>query len=181
MNNKKKSYIYLFRNNSTKGFSLVEVVMYVSILITILLIVSNSTLLMARAYSGLKISRDINESAVNILERVVRETRVSQSVNISESIFDNDSGVLSVSSMNESDEIESVKFYVENGNLKMMRNLTDLGALNKSNVNVKKMIFRYSDGAVSDLVKIEMELEGMVGGKVKSEVFYDSVVLRGGY
>ena len=161
------------------GFTLFETLIYISILAVLLSVISNTALLMTKAYSKIKSARDMNNSAFEIMERLTREIRWSASVNEDQSVFNSDNGILSLNAVNNEGGQIQEQFYLENENLIMTQNGANPTVLNSENMQVKKMIFNLATTSVSSLVKIKFELEGKGDSQTKN--FYNSAVLREGY
>ncbi|MBU1557540.1 hypothetical protein KKC45_01105 [Patescibacteria group bacterium] len=163
------------------GFSLLEVLIYVASLIFVLAIVTNTFLLMSKSYVGIKISQNINNSAINILERMTREIRWSSGVDSMNSVFNLNSGVLILNTVDNLGEIVEKQFYLENGSVMIKEGTDEPKSLNTGDVQVNKMFLVLGDSGVSTAIKIELEIEGSFRDKIKTKTFYDSVVMREGY
>ncbi len=163
------------------GFSLLEVLIYVSTLVLGLAIVSNTFLLMSKSYLGIKVSQNINNSAVSIIERMSREIRWSDSVNSGNSVFGSDSGVLALNTIDDLGVAVEKKFYIEGGVFKIKEGLEEAKDLSSGNVQINKLFLTLVDSGVSKMIKIETEIEGTFKGKTRTKTFYNSVVMREGY
>lgn len=170
---------YKLKTNS--GFSLIEMLIYVATLVLVLLIIINTTLLMAKAYSGMKISYDINNSAVNIMERVAREIRWSEDVNLAQSVFNLDAGILSLNSLDDLGGIVEKRFFIEGENLMFREAMEEANPLNINGIKVNRFFLTRVDLVRSKMIKIELELEGQLKDKIKTETFYNSIIMRESY
>ena len=65
--------------------------------------------------------------------------------------------------------------------LEILKNGALFGNLLVQNISLNKLIFRRITTAHSEAVKIEIELQDTRSKTAKTESFYDTVVLRGGY
>ena len=166
---------------TSRGFSLLEVLIYVSSLVLILAIVSNTFLLMSKSYLDIKVSQDINNSAVNIIERMSREIRWSNEVDSVNSVFNSNLGILVLNTIDDFGVSVEKKFYIENGILKIKEGFEEPKVLNTENVKVNKMFLVLADSGISKIIKIEIEIEGTVKNNTKIKTFYNSVVMREGY
>lgn len=164
-----------------KGFSLIELLVYISSLIIVLMIVINSLLLMSNSYASLKITQKINQTATGILNRIVLDTRWSKGLGGTGSIFNVDAGSLSLNVLDDNGDSTEVTFYLDGTDLKMKEGLSDPVVLNLPDVKVDKFFLNFVDTGISKLVKIELELSAERKGKIKTETFYDSVVMRESY
>jgi type II secretory pathway pseudopilin PulG len=160
----------------TKGFSLVEMVVYVSILAVVFVIVVNTLLIVSRSYSSIKISLDINNSATVSMERIISEIRKANSVNLVQSTFDSNPGRLVLNTVDNVGLPLIVDFYLEDDTLKLKEGGLFSGDLTDG-VDVTNLVFRRISNDTSEAVKIEMELSN----GSKNKVFYNTAVLRGSY
>ncbi|MFC1623665.1 prepilin-type N-terminal cleavage/methylation domain-containing protein [Patescibacteria group bacterium] len=163
------------------GFSFLEMIIYITILTIVLSLVINLTLLMTKSYSNIKVSHNINNSAISIMERLTREIRWSDSVNEGSSVFGSDLGILVLNTIDESEEIVETRFYEEGGDFKIKQGIADANVLNDDNVSINKFLLTKVDTGISEMVKIELVLEGGWKDKIKSETFYNSIILRESY
>lgn len=168
--------MHSLRHSHTKrGFSLLEMVVYVAILSFVMVVVVNVILALGASWNSLRVSRDINEAALVSLERMGRDIRKALDVDTGASIFASHPGVLVLSG---SPEIE---FSLEDGSLIIREDGIDLGALTKSTVDVTNLVFRFVSGSTHRGVRIEMTIEGARGKIVKTKNFYLFVTLRAPY
>jgi hypothetical protein len=164
--------------NSQKGFSLIELVIYIAVFSFTLSTTVAFTVLFLRSYGDLKISNNINNSAVVSLERMVREIRSAESVDLVQSILNTDQGRLVINTTDEFGEPLELDFYLSGGSLLLGKNGVYFGMLTRDGVSVDKLLFRVSNNGVSDIVKIEMDLTNNIGEKSKTETFSVSALLR---
>lgn len=160
----------------TKGFSLIEMIVYVSILSVIFVIVVNTLLIVSRSYSSIKISLDINNSATVSVERMIREIRKANSVNLAQSTLDSNPGRLVLNTTDDAGLPLIVDFYLEDDTLKLKEGGVFSGDLTDG-VDVTNLVFRSISNGTSEAIKIEMELSN----GSKNKIFYNTAVLRGSY
>jgi prepilin-type N-terminal cleavage/methylation domain-containing protein len=163
------------------GFSLIEMLVYVAILATVFILVVNTILVVTGSYSSIKSSNDLNNSALVSLERLVRETRQANSIDLVQSVFGAHPGRLVLNTTDKNNDPLVIDFYIENNQLKIKKNGVLSGALVRDNVIVDNLVFRNLSTTTSSSVKIEMTLSVSEGKVNKTEKFYSSVVLRGSY
>ncbi len=162
---------------SCAGFSLVEMIIYVGLLALVLVSLVNMLLGMARAYSYLKLSRHIQSSAVVALDRVIRDIRNAQSVNMPQSVLGASPGVLTLNTTTATSSSQTLQFYVSSGALRVKQDGGDLGPLTLSDVTVSNLIFRQMNTGISQAVKIELTLTA----GTHTANFYATAVLRDSY
>jgi len=167
----------IYTKSSLKnGYSLVEMLVYVSILSVLAVLVVNVIIVLGQSYGALKATRNVNSAAMTSLERTVREIRLSNSVDTVNSTFGTHPGRLTLSM-----GATTTEFYLDSGVFKVRQNGSDEGALTQDGTSVTNLVFRYITVGSIESIKIEMTLESTVGKSTKTENFYNFVVLRGSY
>lgn len=160
-----------------RGFSFIELVVYLGLLLLVMVSVFNMLSGMNRAYRYLKSSRQMQTSAVEGLDRMVREIRNAISVDVAQSTLDSSPGVLTLNTTTATSSAQVIKFFLTNGVLHVSQDSGDLGPLTLSDVTVSNLVFRHMNTGISEAVTIEMTL--LSGGK--SANFYATAVLRDSY
>lgn len=154
-----------------KGFSLVEMIVYISILSVMLLIIIEVVLSVTRSERVMRSARSVENSAVSALERINREVKFADSINVSESLFAANPGKLVVEKAD-----GPVEFYMENGRL-----MVDDGSpksLTEERAFVRDLkFFRYASDKAEG-VKTEIVIESGTSTYYKIEKFYSSSSLR---
>lgn len=167
--------------NKAQGFSLVEMVIYISIFALLAVVVINSFAVVIGSFNETRTNRDLLESGNSALERISREIRLAQSIDAAGSTFAVTPGILDLNSTDASNNPRTVTFAVSNGALNLTQNGTLTGNLLNDNVDVTSLIFRQITTTEGSAVKVEMVLEDQRGKARKSATFYDTVILRGNY
>lgn len=163
--------------NSKKGFTLVEMLVYVAILSVLSVVVINTSLSLARSYNSLKVSRNINSAAIISFERMTRDIRLATNVDTSTSTLNSHPGRLGL----EIGTATTSHYYLDGTTLRVIENGVDAGALTTGDVEITNLIFRTVTDNTLQAVKIEMTIESTLGNTTKTEKFYDFVTLRGTY
>lgn len=165
------------RRNSTTGFTIVEMIIYVSVLALILVGVVQMILAVSSTFNELRATRQLNRSAVVLLDRFVREVRDAESVVVDSSVFDTHPGELTISV-----EGTNVRFYVDGGVVKLDRGGAYEGDLTVPDVSATSFVFRRSTpGSISETIRLEVTLESISGSGSAIETFYTTAVMRGPY
>lgn len=165
------------RNSFKKrGFSLVEILVYIAIMTIVMVVVVNIIITIAKSNKQSFVYNNIKNSAISSLEKIIRETRASESFVIAMSGEE-----LTLNSRDENSLPKTVKFYLSNGLLKVDINGSYFGPLNINGTKVLSLNFKSIDAINSKAVKIEITIEGENKGFVNSEDFYSTVVLRNSY
>jgi len=168
--------------NWCRGFSAVEMIVYAAILSMVFIIVINTLLHISRSLNSFQATSDINDSTASFLERVVREIRMAESVNVAKSTLNSHPGKLVLNIRDEAGQIEESAFYISGDSLVLEKGGTSLGSLIDSNATTTNLIFRrFSNATSSSIVRVEVTFESQRGNTTKSETFFGAAVLRGSY
>lgn len=170
-----------FSKKNLGGFTLVEMLVYVAILAVIFVLAINITLAMMRAFTDIRVSRDINNAATVALERITRETRAAYDIDGAQSTFGTHPGRLTLLTKDAAGSNTSVEFFVSGSTLRIKEGGVDRGALTPQRVVVDNLVFYSLTGVRSKAVKIEMQITGTRGNVSKTRSFYVTAVLRGSY
>ncbi|MDP6387975.1 MAG: type II secretion system protein [Candidatus Pacebacteria bacterium] len=165
-----------FQHSKKAGFSLIELLVYIAIIAAMMTLVINILLSSSKSYNDLKLSRNINNSAITSLERMTREIKASDYIDISNSVFDANPGRLTVKNATTTSE-----FYLDGNTLKVKENGIHAGALTHNEASVDNLVFRTADNGTSKGVKIEMTLSSSYRNLSKTKKFYSFGVLRNSY
>ncbi|MEK7589965.1 MAG: prepilin-type N-terminal cleavage/methylation domain-containing protein [Patescibacteria group bacterium] len=162
-----------YKKHKTKGFSLLESLVYMAILSLMTVIIINILVSTAKAYNILRLARSINNSAITSLERMTREIKSADNISMADSTFGTHPGKLKINI-----SADTKEFYIDNGTLKIKETGVDKGALTLDGVSVDNLVFRNLDNGTSKAVRIEMTLSGTHRNITNTKKFYSFVVLR---
>ena len=171
---------FLKKRNLVWGYSIVEIIVYLAIFTALTILVMNSFRVIMTSFNTTNMNRQLLESGSIVIERMSREIRQAQSINIANSSLGSSPGVLQLNGVN---TVDNAKFAVVGQALNLYKGatLTLSGNLLGQNVSITNLIFRRISTINSEAVKVEMTLQYSKGQSIKSENFYDTIVLRGGY
>jgi hypothetical protein len=162
----------------SRGFSLIEMVVYIVILVFMLFIISEVVFSVARNNRVIKAVRAVEVSAVGTLERINREVRNADSIDMAASAFGIPSGVLSLDGENDTGIAYAVEFYLSDGRVRVRENGVDAGALTQASSTVTSLIFNRFSATSTEGVRIEMTVESGTSTAYRSEPFYSTVLIR---
>lgn len=165
----------------TKGFSIMELIVYVAIFGLVSVVVINSFVVVLNSYATTRTNRDLMESGLEVMERMSREIRQAKSIDLINSTFGTSPGVLQLNTTDSSGNAQTVKFIVESNKINLYVNNTYVGVILNYNISVSSLIFRRISTSQGDAVKIELTLQDTPGHTTKLEKFYDTVTVRGNY
>ncbi len=163
--------------NFRKGFSLVEMVVYIALLVVLLIIVVQVVFSVTRNNRIMRSARNIEVSAVEALERLNREIRNADSIDTTSSVLGSSPGVLSLDSVADG-VASSVEFYLAGGRIRVRENGSEAGALTLASTTVTSLIFNRFSASSTEGVRITLTLESGTSTSYRSETFYSSVLVR---
>jgi hypothetical protein len=168
------------RQMHQKGYSIVEVIAYASLLAIIVTVITYAITLLFRANSIVKSTRDVENSAIASTDRMIREIRAASSVDLHNSSFGVDDGILSLVIPSGSGT-RTVRFYLSNSKIMVDDNGSVTGPLTLSSTQVTSLRFYYLSATTSTAVKFETVMIGPISDPGISEKLYGTAVLRGAY
>ena len=169
------------QKNTTNGFTLVETVLYVALFITLSIMAMNALFQTIKAFNDLRISRDINDSSVTIMERLTRDIKSANGIDMANSTFGTSPGRLTLHTMNASGTPLTVEYYIASSTLRIRENGVDKGSLMSASTRVDNLVFRYITTGVTEAVKTELHIYSSRGTVNDVDHFYNTSVLRGSY
>lgn len=181
IHNSRHSHNYSRFSHQSSGFSLVEAIIYAGLLSLILVSTVSMLLGMSRAYLYLNFSRHIQTSAITAVDRIVRDIRNAQTVNVAQSTLGTSPGVLTLDTTTATSSPQTIQFFVSNGVLRVKQDGGDLGPLTVSDVTVQNLVFRQMNTGISEAIKIELTLTAGTGPTARSVNFYATAILRDSY
>jgi type II secretory pathway pseudopilin PulG len=164
------------RLQKQKGYTLIEIIVYLAIFTATSILVINSFVLVISSFNMTRINRDILEAGSNVMERISREIRQATAVDIAGSTFGTSPGVLSLTTGSTIDN-----FMVSSGSVAFYKSGSIVDSLFGTNITVTSLIFRHIVTAEGEAVKIELTLQDTRGAVSKSVNFYNTIIVRGGY
>ena len=160
------------------GYSLVEAIIYVSILSVFFILIINSLLSFSRPYRQIVALRLIERSGLDSMERITREIRNAAYVDVSTSIFGTSPGTLTLVSTS-GGATTVTKFYVQNNTLRMDINGVYQGPLSSASTTVTNLVFNQMSNPQSSAVKVDLTIEAAVNGSMESKKYHSSIILKG--
>lgn len=166
---------------NTRGVTLIEMLVYTSILVLLVVVVIYTLITMNRLYRSIKSTARI-ESAVHVaLERMVREVRGASSIDLTQSTLGSSPGQLTLNTTDGTGATTTVQFLMTGQTPHIKEAGVDMGPLSPADVRVTNLIFRRMTTAKSEAAKIEITIESGAGATYRSASFYSTAVLRGSY
>jgi len=164
----------------SKGISLVETIIYATVLTLLLFVVAMISISLVKSHRRVSLNRELESNAAFAMERMVREVRLADSVNDGLSVFNSSPGTLTLQGV-DGGTAYTVKFDVDNGQVRLTKDAGTPGFLTSDQVVVTDLIFQKASNVNSEVVKIILELEGSRGDDTKRIKVNGFAVLRGSY
>ena len=184
MNKKNKNlYPKRYTLNADSGIGLFEALVYVSIIALLTIIVINTAMVMSVTSGKARLKRNILGEGGVSLERIIREIRLADSVDVPGSVLGTHPGVLKLNTLvSASDDTPTTReFYLNSGMLMMKEGSAGAVPLTQ-NVNITRLVFYHVDMAsTSKAVSVEMGAEDTVKKLTESHTFYTTSVMRRSY
>jgi prepilin-type N-terminal cleavage/methylation domain-containing protein len=166
-----------FHKKTSNGFSLIEMLIYVSILAIVLLLVVQTALSFTGSFRNLQVLRAVDRSAYNSLERMTRDIRNADAVNLTQSYLGASPGILVLTQTSGSNST-TTRFYVQNQVINVDVNGISIGPLMVARTAVTSLVFTQIAGT-STAVKIDMTLTASSGPVIRTKSFHSTVILKG--
>ena len=164
-----------------KGFALLETIVYVSILTVLSVSLVSSLLLLNQSLQRIVIYRIIDDSAQEVMEKIIREVRAAHTVDTISSVFSINPSTLVLDTTDTIGNPEQVEFSVISGRLELERNTASLGFLTPQEITIDEFILDRIVTPQSEAIKVSLLLSGTRGLVTVSETFNTTVILRGSY
>src|SRR6185436_640507 len=149
------------KKNGGRGYSLVEMLIYIAILTLFSVTIINVILSFSSSYRTLLALRMVDSTGIDAMERITRDIRSASSIVTGQSTLGSNPGVLTLLATANGVSTTS-KFYIQNNTLKVDVNGVYLGPISGSNTSVTSLIFRSLSTGISSAVKVEMTVQSTV-------------------
>lgn len=164
----------------TRGFTLVEMIIYIAFFSMISTFAIDATLLVMKSFHTLRLTQSVNQSATVALERLSREIRNAYDIDLAQSTLSTNPGRLTLLTKDAVGANTTIEFYMTaGGQLGLKEGGVDKGLLVTKSVRLANIIFRPITTLNSKAIKIEATIQDSRSTLTKTVSFYDTIVLRG--
>lgn len=165
------------KNLKTKGYTLLETVVYIGIFIVILVAVIDMLVTLSKSFSRVRAYNEVRVSGMNAVERMAREIRTATSRDSASTADD-----LLIHTTDEAGTAKIVELYWDSTakSVVIVDNGINKGTLTGSSTEVTNLVFRNASTPKGDVIKIEMTARSKKLTDISAK-FYDTIVMRGGY
>ena len=163
------------------GFSLIETVVYVALVAVFSVGVIQVLLSETNAWGRARTERNLNDTAMLVMERLSHEIRLAKSVTTGESSLGTHPGVLALQTFSgtSSNDPSSIVIFLDGTDLKIRRDSGPATTLSGNDVTITNLVFYRIASAKSEGVRIELTAQLPWKGIVKEKKLTTAVVLRG--
>ncbi len=162
--------------STTRGFSLIEMLVYVSVMVILAGALIASFLSLNTTYARNATERALMRGAQTSLERMTRDIMRADGVNVGLSSLDTSLGALAVT-----ESATTTRFYVSGDALMVSVNGVEQGPLTSDVVSVEDVVFHRFTSSTTDMVRVTLTLSAVSRVSSSTRTFYTSAVLRGTY
>ena len=166
------------KTSAQRGFSLVEMIVYIAILSVVVSAVVLTALSLMNTFTYLRATQDVAETGAVALERMTREIRFANSINLGASTFSASPGTLSLSTTDDAGNPDTVGFTLSGGRI-LVTHAGVTAPLSRSTVTISNLTFTHAIGAHGDAVGIYITAQTTVRGTTISKDFRTFVHLDG--
>ncbi len=156
------------------GFTMIEVLFYISIFAVLSVVIINALIVMTKAFKENTIQSDIVKSS-SIAERIERE--IKQAISVA-SISPTQ---LRLNTTDESGATKTVQFTLSGTSIVLVENDITTGNLNLPNISVSNVSFTQITTADGRAVKFSLNVSSTRDAQSRVFTFNDTGVLRGSY
>lgn len=165
-----------------KGITIIETLLYATILILVVGIITQSLITLYRLNRETYTDRLIERNASSAMEVITGEIREAISVDINPSVFASNPGTITLNKKDDSGTPYSITFVIENGILKSIKNPgNNVSQISSSNVIVSGLIFELGQNSNTEGVRVFLQVEKNVGNETKMISLRSFNILRGSY
>ncbi|HUD04095.1 MAG TPA: prepilin-type N-terminal cleavage/methylation domain-containing protein [Candidatus Paceibacterota bacterium] len=164
---------------TTHGFTLVETLVYIGILVVLFLALTNAIIVVSRSYNNLVGQRAVAASIISTYDRLAREIRNATSIDTADSTFNSSPGTLAIFVGTGSSQITR-KFYLSGGAVAVSDNGVFEGNLTSAQASTTSLIFRLLTATTTDAVRVQMTISPTTTPS-QTVTVYDTFVVRSTY
>ncbi|OIP77403.1 MAG: hypothetical protein AUK16_01940 [Parcubacteria group bacterium CG2_30_44_11] len=166
----------LTRFSPISGFSLVEMLVYIALLVIVMTAAISTILSFSEAFVGYKTEKVLTRQLSDVVERLQYDIRNSIAVNAVGSTLDVTPGTLVLDRIG-----SSVTYTLAAGVVTVAENTGPALPLTGGVVTVTALTFSQFDSGVTELVRLEITATATIGNYTKTETYQTSALLRGSY
>ena len=162
--------------NKQRGFTLVELLVYISLLLIMSIASVSLMLSLQSTLSEQRSKRALTQGGVIAMERMLYEIRESETITVPLSTLGSSPGVLVLEQ-----ETQDVTFDTNSGSLRVAIDGSTAEPLTDTTITVDNLVFTYFDNTRTEMVRVDLTLTATIGSATSTQTFTSSAVLRNSY
>jgi type II secretory pathway pseudopilin PulG len=164
------------------GYSLVEMVVYMALFITLSTVLVGALAGLSRAYTEVRVNDDLLDAVHVATERMVREFRNAESIDGGSSVLDMTPGTLVLNALDGSGSPKTVTFALSGGVLQIADSTdTEPRDLTGGRIAVTSLVFRTITTTAGSAVRVEMTVRSLRSPSGRTVSVSETAALRGSY
>ncbi len=164
-----------FYKNKVNGFSLVEMLVYIAVLVIVAAGALTLVFSLGGKFQQQRADQLVTKSAQGALEHMLSSIRTADSVGVSSTLISSP-GVLTLNAA-----ATTTAYSLSSGTVVYSINSVAKGPITDNKVSVSELRFFLHDNTTTQLVRIELTLTAQVGAARVTKTFYAGATLRGSY
>ena len=166
-------------NKTQKGFTLVELLIYAAGLLVIGSIIVVLLVQFYAIYREMVAAPRADRTALLIVDRITKEIRSADHINLVQSQFQNINGVLTLETYQDNQPITK-KFFVEEG-VAYYEEDGETDPISSKDLTISNFSFEYLPTPVSESVRFVMEIQYQVNNATETKSYTGFTILRESY
>lgn len=166
-------------NQKQKGFSLIELVVYIAGMLALLSVLTLLTVQFYGLYKEMVAVPRADRTGIMLVDVITKEIRSASAIDVFNSQFGITDGVLSLIVNEEGVEVEKM-FYVEDGRVYIDIE-GDIESLSSSDFTVSNFNFAFVSTGVSQAVRFTLELQFEARDDIETKNYTGFAILRESY
>lgn len=140
------------------GYSLIELVLYVGIILFVGVLVVSSYFGIVQSYQRYQTIQEINNSANTVAQSIIRDIRRATAIDVANSVFNANPGRLQATTTENDGSLTRVDFYTDDDQLFIQKGAEQATPLTKASVQVQELVFNKVQAGVRTGVRMQLEL-----------------------
>lgn len=163
---------------NTKGFTLIEAIIVITLVAIVLSVVSSTLVVMVKSFSSIGRTRVLTTGTSAALERLAREARDAKNINAS-SVLGISPSTLILDTTTLAGADTTITFSVVGGTL-VLQQAGVTASLTPSYLTVESFLVKQLNTPVSKAIKVDLAASDERGERLEI-LLHDTIILRGSY
>ncbi len=166
--------------NHKKGFSLIEMLFYTAGIVIVLGAIVYLLMQMYGIYKKLAVEPRVDRVGITIVDRITRDIRTGDSIDLSNSELNIDEGTLTINSFENETPVTKL-FSFASGRVTYTEDSGEENFLTPSDMTVTRLYFVQATSTVSQAMKVELDITYTADKETKTKSFNGFAILRHSY